>query len=62
MILAKLSPDTLEAAVGLASLPQLIRGYGHVKRESIAAADAERGRLLDRFTKPSAEPIVSAAE
>ena len=62
VILAKLSPAKLEAAVGLASLPQLIRGYGHVKQASIARADAERERLLDRLTQPSAEPLVSAAE
>jgi indolepyruvate ferredoxin oxidoreductase len=61
-ILAKLSPATLETAVGLASLPQLIRGYGHVKQESIASANAERGRLLDRLAQPSVQPIASAAE
>ncbi len=57
-----LEPPRLEAAVGLASLPQLIRGYGHVKQASVAQADAERERLLARLERPEMELVVRAAE
>lgn len=46
---AALHANTLEAAVALASVPALIRGYGHVKAESMARAKGERARLLDRL-------------
>ena len=61
-ILAVLEPRRLEAAMALASLPQLIRGYGHVKQASVVKADAERDRLLARLDQPEAEPMVRAAE
>ncbi|WP_442581500.1 indolepyruvate ferredoxin oxidoreductase family protein [Mesorhizobium sp. ASY16-5R] len=61
-ILSVLEPRRIEAAVALASLPQLIRGYGHVKQASVAKADAERDRLLAWLDQPEAEPMVRAAE
>ncbi|MEQ1952900.1 indolepyruvate ferredoxin oxidoreductase family protein [Mesorhizobium sp. CN2-181] len=61
-ILSVLKPRRLEAAVALGSLPQLIRGYGHVKQASVVKADAERERLLARLDQPEAEPMVRAAE
>jgi indolepyruvate ferredoxin oxidoreductase len=51
-ILQKLAPDTLATSVALASLPEKIRGFGHVKEKSIRAAEAERARLLDRLRQP----------
>ena len=51
-ILQKLSPATLATSVALASLPEKIRGFGHVKEKSIRAAEAERARLLDRLRQP----------
>jgi indolepyruvate ferredoxin oxidoreductase len=61
-ILSVLEPRRIEAAVALAALPQLIRGYGHVKQTSVAKADAERARLLARLDRPEAEALVRAAE
>ncbi|MFI0848808.1 indolepyruvate ferredoxin oxidoreductase family protein [Mesorhizobium sp. IMUNJ 23232] len=61
-IMSVLEPRRIEAAVALASLPHLIRGYGHVKQASVAKADAERDRLLARLDQPEAEPMVRAAE
>ncbi|MBL8578464.1 MAG: indolepyruvate ferredoxin oxidoreductase family protein [Mesorhizobium sp.] len=57
-----LSPAKMEAAVALASVPSLIRGYGHVKRASADTAAGERARLLRRFSEPSAPPALQAAE
>ncbi|MBS3647851.1 indolepyruvate ferredoxin oxidoreductase family protein [Pseudaminobacter sp. 19-2017] len=62
LVLSLLEPRRLEAAVALASLPQLIRGYGHIKQASIARADAERQRLLQRLHQPETERLVPAAE
>ncbi len=44
-LLPKLATDRLADAVTLASLPEKIRGYGHVKRKAMAAAAPEREAL-----------------
>jgi indolepyruvate ferredoxin oxidoreductase len=62
LVLSLLEPRRLEAAVALASLPQLVRGYGHIKQASMAKADAERERLLHRLRHPEAETLAPAAE
>jgi indolepyruvate ferredoxin oxidoreductase len=45
-LLAGLSADTLAAAVALASLPEQVRGFGHVKEQAVARFRAEKARLL----------------
>ena len=61
MIEASLTAGKLDAAVALASLPALIRGYGHVKEANAAKAGQERDGLVARFA--SEEPrILQAAE
>ncbi|MDA0226197.1 MAG: indolepyruvate ferredoxin oxidoreductase family protein, partial [Proteobacteria bacterium] len=45
-LLGLLSRDTLEQAVDIAALPESIRGFGHVKAKSIAAARARQTTLL----------------
>jgi indolepyruvate ferredoxin oxidoreductase len=45
-VLAKLTPARLPHAVALASLPERIRGYGHVKARAMREAAVERTRLL----------------
>ncbi|MGA2488468.1 MAG: indolepyruvate ferredoxin oxidoreductase family protein, partial [Roseiarcus sp.] len=49
---AGLTPENRDLAVALAALPETIRGYGPVKMKAIAAADAERRRLLDLWRAP----------
>jgi len=49
LILSKLDASTLEAATALATVPSLVRGYGHVKRASAVVTDGERARLLARL-------------
>jgi indolepyruvate ferredoxin oxidoreductase len=60
-ILQGLSLETHAIAVALASIPEKIRGFGHVKMRHLAAAKAEEQALLEHFrTHPS--PIKLAAE
>jgi len=48
-LLAGLTRDNLALAVEIASLPEPIRGYGHIKATSVAAARAKRDELLVRY-------------
>jgi len=60
-IFAGLTPENHAVAVGLASIPEKIRGFGHVKRRHLDAAKAEEAALLDQFRAPPA-PLLKAAE
>ncbi len=51
-IAARLTPENLDAAIAIASLPDDIRGYGPVKRASIDAADKRLAGLMDSFNQP----------
>ena len=53
-------PEPLLAEI--ASLPDEIRGYGHVKAKAIAEAKQKRPALLERFAKGPPMPASSAAE
>ena len=48
-LLAGLSPQNLDLAVKLASIPDDIRGYGHVKLANVTLVRAQWKELLDRF-------------
>jgi indolepyruvate ferredoxin oxidoreductase len=48
-LLAGLTRDNHALAVEIASLPETIRGYGHIKAKSVAAARARRDELLARY-------------
>jgi len=48
-ICGKLTPQNYETAVALASLPERIRGFGHVKMASIAKAKEEEAQLVTQF-------------
>jgi indolepyruvate ferredoxin oxidoreductase len=54
-LIAQLSTANHAAAVALASLPETIRGFGHVKDASIAKAAERRAELLATFRNPPAE-------
>ncbi len=60
-ILAGLNPDNHAVAVGLAAIPEKIRGFGHVKARSLAAAKADEAALLERF-RAAAPAMLKAAE
>lgn len=55
-VLASLSAGNLQAAVSLASLPQKVRGYGHVRAKQWHAAQVERTELLSRLLATPSEP------
>lgn len=61
LIGTSLAAGKIEAATALASVPALIRGYGHVRQESATRAAGERARLLERYTA-QATPELQAAE
>ncbi|MBS1173340.1 MAG: indolepyruvate ferredoxin oxidoreductase [Proteobacteria bacterium] len=58
-ILDNLSAETLDTAVELASLPEQIRGYGHVKARNIEAARRRREELRQRLTAQDAGAVLA---
>ena len=60
-IVAKLDAGNHAAAVGLAGIPQKIRGFGHVKERNLKAAKAEEADLLAKF-RADPQPLPIAAE
>ncbi len=56
-----LSARNHEIAIAIASVPEHIRGYGHVKEEHLEKAKAEEAALLRAFRDPNA-PQAQAAE
>jgi len=52
-LLSGLNAHTLPVAVQIASLPEKIRGFGHVKEANAAAAATERESLLTRLRAPA---------
>ncbi len=60
-VLPRLTPDNHHLAVGLAAIPEKIRGFGHVKARHLAAAKADEAALLEQFR--AGEPtLLKAAE
>ncbi|MGH6683462.1 MAG: indolepyruvate ferredoxin oxidoreductase family protein, partial [Pseudolabrys sp.] len=57
----RLTPDNHSVAVELASLPEKIRGFGHVKQRHLTAVKAEEAALREQFRAGSA-PFLKAAE
>ena len=57
--LVSLSPENHASAAALARLPEHIRGFGHIKARHIAAADAERERLLAEFRQPASVKLAA---
>jgi indolepyruvate ferredoxin oxidoreductase len=59
-LLEKLSPENHRFAVALASLPEHIRGYGHIKDAAIAKAKTREAELLTCFRNPAPAPAQAA--
>ncbi|MEP7328681.1 MAG: indolepyruvate ferredoxin oxidoreductase family protein [Betaproteobacteria bacterium] len=55
-ILAKLTPQNHGTAVELASVPEHIRGYGHVRQAHVMTAKTREGVLLAAFRSPEPAP------
>jgi indolepyruvate ferredoxin oxidoreductase len=60
-VLGKLTPDNHHVAVGLAAIPEKIRGFGHIKMRNLATAKAEEAALLEQF-RAGPSPLLKAAE
>jgi indolepyruvate ferredoxin oxidoreductase len=60
-VLAALTPANHHLAVGLAAIPEKIRGFGHVKQRHLAAAKADEAALLEQF-RAGSPALLKAAE
>jgi indolepyruvate ferredoxin oxidoreductase len=60
-IIRKLTPDNHALAVGLAAIPEKIRGFGPVKMRHLAAAKADEAALLEQF-RSGQRALLKAAE
>jgi indolepyruvate ferredoxin oxidoreductase len=60
-VLGKLDADNHPLAVGLAAIPEKIRGFGHVKARHLVAAKADEAALLEQF-RSGKPPLLKAAE
>jgi indolepyruvate ferredoxin oxidoreductase len=60
-ILAGLTPANHALAVGLAAIPEKIRGFGHVKARHLKSAKADEAALLEQF-RAEVAPVMKAAE
>jgi indolepyruvate ferredoxin oxidoreductase len=57
-LLTRLAPQNYELAVALASIPEYIRGYGHVRERHLKDAKAREAALLERLRgEPAAAPV-----
>jgi indolepyruvate ferredoxin oxidoreductase len=60
-ICAQLTPANHAAAAALASVPDEIRGYGHVKEKAIAEAKQLHAQRWEEFRNPTPQPSRPAA-
>jgi indolepyruvate ferredoxin oxidoreductase len=61
-LLARLNPDNHALAVEIASIPEDIRGYGHVKERHLGPAQKRWTELLDAYRAGRPKPSAIAAE
>jgi len=61
-LLQGLTPERLALAVEIASLPEGIRGYGHVKERHLEAARAKRKELLTQWRVPVTRVATETAQ
>jgi indolepyruvate ferredoxin oxidoreductase len=57
----RLTPENHALAVGIAAIPEKIRGFGHVKARHLVAAKADEAALKEQFRDGPA-PMLKAAE
>jgi indolepyruvate ferredoxin oxidoreductase len=58
-LLSGLSPANHALAVEIASLPEEMRGFGHIKQRNVAAAREKQKRLLERWRAPQADRVAA---
>ena len=60
-VLASLKPENHAAALEIARIPELIKGYGHVKARHLATARPQWAALMQAFRQPAATQQQQAA-
>ncbi len=60
-LLGSLGKDNHALALKIASIPEEIRGYGHIKLKSITKARADRDKLLAQYRSGKVKPTERAA-
>jgi indolepyruvate ferredoxin oxidoreductase len=60
-VLAKLTPENHYLAVGIAMIPEKIRGFGHIKQKHLIAAKADEAALLEQY-RAGSPALLNAAE
>jgi indolepyruvate ferredoxin oxidoreductase len=60
-VLERLTPENHHLAVGLAVIPEKIRGFGHVKQRHLTAAKADEAALFEQF-RAGGPSLLKAAE
>jgi indolepyruvate ferredoxin oxidoreductase len=60
-VLAKLAPENHHLAVGIAVIPEKIRGFGHIKQKHLTAAKADEAALLEQY-RDGSPALLKAAE
>jgi indolepyruvate ferredoxin oxidoreductase len=58
-LLSRLNPGNISKAVAIASIPEEIRGFGHVKEKNLKAAREKEAALLKEFDAPKPAPTSS---
>ena len=59
-LLDGLTPDRHGLAVEIASIPEDMRGYGHIKESNVAAAKAREAQLMEAFRRHEPAPRLAA--
>ena len=59
LILGQAAPETADAAVELAALPERIRGYGHVRQAHADKVEGVRAELRERLARQGAEQLAA---
>ena len=60
-LVAGLRPENVALAVEIASVPEQIRGYGHVKQRNVAEAEAAKTALIERWRTGGGEAAPARA-
>nr|HPI48213.1 indolepyruvate ferredoxin oxidoreductase family protein [Hyphomonadaceae bacterium] len=62
VLAAGLTAEKHSLAVEIASLPDEIRGYGHVKEKAVGVAETKLAALMAKWNSPAPAPRMVAAE
>jgi len=57
-LLTRMASDNHSVAVQLASIPEEIRGYGHVKEQTLLTAREKWSQLLARFRGQTTAQVI----